>query len=98
MDKKYVVFKAEEFSKWYQTVESKGGEVPMALDDAVVIRRQDVFAPPALDAYSNAILTTVEIIRADGGPIGRAENLEKIATYFHEQAALSWDTNRKLPD
>lgn len=110
IDSKYVVFKRNElFEMLGQFLPEHGDCAPVAqrmteavdealLDDAVVIRRQDVFAPPALDAYANAIMCAVEIFKADGGPIGRADQLEKIAQYFHEQATMSWDTNRKLPD
>lgn len=69
------------------------------LYDAVVIRRQDVFAPPALDAYANAIQCVVETLKAldgwDGASVG---HLEEVADYFHEQACKAWDSQRKLPD
>jgi hypothetical protein len=70
------------------------------LDDAVVIRRQDVFAPPALDAYANAINAGVEVASRCGADLStsRVEDLQRIAEYFHEQAAMAWDTNRKIPD
>jgi hypothetical protein len=69
------------------------------LQDAVVIRRQDVFAPPALDAYSNAIMTTVEGLKAFGF-VGSdtVKRLRMTADYFHQEATASWDTDRKLPD
>jgi len=71
------------------------------VEDAVVIRRQDVFAPPALDAYANAIQCVVEAMSTQASEprtfqlMGR---LQYIADYFHEQAAKSWSEQRKLPD
>jgi hypothetical protein len=71
----------------------------MALSDAVVIRRQDVFAPPALDAYASGIAVALEVLTAAGhGESEGAKHLRSVADYFHEQAQASWDTHRKLPD
>lgn len=70
------------------------------LPDAVVIRRQDVFAAPALEAYANAIQCVIEAGRGtaidiDVLVLGR---LREVADYFHEQACKSYDTpHRKLP-
>lgn len=68
------------------------------VEDAVVIRRQDMFAPPALDCYANAIQTCVEVLCNGTKPSGTAERLQRIADYFHDQAAKSWAEQRKLPD
>lgn len=68
------------------------------LPDAVVIRRQDAFAPPALDAYANAIQCVIEVLQQDGIPTHHDSALRAIADYFHEQACKAWDTQRKLPD
>lgn len=98
-DGKYVVFKREEWRQWIDEWPEVDPEAePAALEDAVVIRRQDVFAPPALDAYANAIQTCVEVLCNGTSPSGRAADLQKIADYFHTQAQLAWDTVRKLPD
>ena len=98
-DEKYIVFKRDE---WEAIVTDKGTAtrnefLRAVVPDAVVIRRQDKFAPPALDAYANAITMVVEALR----PLGlddRAERLQEVADYFHEQAVASWETDRKLPD
>ena len=111
---KYVVFKRENFDLWLAAMPEWGGvsrspeaqdtvdmvmkTVPPELEDAVVIRRQDVFAPPALDAYANAIQVVVEVLTNGTSPSGRSAELQKIADYFHTQAQLAWDTVRKLPD
>ena len=69
------------------------------LADAVVIRRQDVFAPPALDAYANAIQCVIETMTHGFGASGeRMLHLKEVADYFHEQACKAWDAQRKLPD
>lgn len=73
------------------------------LPDAVVIRRQDVFAPPALDAYANAITVGLQVLSAaDGGAniydATIPKRLRQIADYFHAQAEEAWHTDRKIPD
>jgi hypothetical protein len=68
------------------------------LPDAVVIRRQDVFAPPALDAYANAIQVVVEMSQGSSVNGASLEHLREVADYFHEQACKAWECQRKLPD
>lgn len=82
----------------YEGVDDNGGNVDCApiaekiintveataIDDAVVIRRQDVFSTPALDAYYFVLRLL--------------ERLQDIADHFHTQAQLAWNTDRKLPD
>ena len=101
MEKKYVVFKREDFEHVLRKFSSGTGELALLgeveLNDAVVIRRQDVFAPPALDAYANAITLAAELLEKSGVDNDH-HGLREIADYFHAQAALSWDTDRKLPD
>ena len=72
----------------------------LALDDAVVMRRQDAFSPPAFDAYSNGIQIVVEILQADegGSNTGVLRSLEEKALYFREQADAAWETKSKMPD
>lgn len=77
---------------------SAAGIRPQPIEDAVVIRRQDVFAPPALDAYANNIYSATEILRMWDTDADVVKQLQSIADYFHEQAVASWETERKLPD
>lgn len=99
MGSKYIVFKQDEFDRWANSLgENDMERMPLGLQDAVVIRRQDVFAPPALDAYANAMQTCVEVLCNGSKPTGTAERLQDIADYFHDQAAKSWTEQRKLPD
>ncbi len=114
IDEKYVVFKRKEFDDWYDSLTEISDSPPSSVEDAVVIRRQDVFAPPALDAYANSIQACIEIMDdvffhdAPEAIFDTREQMERavnqntrlraIADYFHEQAAVAWDTDRKLPD
>lgn len=71
------------------------------VEDAVVIRRQDVFAPPALDAYANAIQCAIELLAKDASEPHTFETmgrLQIIADHFHDQAAKAWTEPRKIPD
>lgn len=102
-DQKFITFKRPEMEKWMANNPSPG--LPSPVPDAVVIRRQDKFAPPALDAYSNSILVAIEMFMDSG--MGDQMNdkqeatlnrLQEIADYFHEAAVASWTSQRKLPD
>lgn len=100
MGSKYLVFKTDEYDAM---MDADLDPRHLALDDAVVIRRQDVFAPPALDCYANAITVTIEGMKlTDTGSTSEnhdtRKRLQDIADYFHEQAAKSWVEVRKLPD
>lgn len=112
-DEKYIVIKRSDWDNILirEANPSLDGNVGRILNDvasaqvpdAVVIRRQDIFAPPALDSYANGITLALEVLsEADGGAdIYDAEipkRLREIADYFHEQAQASWNTVRKVPD
>lgn len=104
-DDKYVVFKIGDWLDfWKEFPDSPDTEhllTPLQrkrLDDAVVIRRQDVFAPPALDAYANCIMVVLETEKAINGNTKLAQRLQNIADYFHTQAAEAWQADRKVPD
>ena len=115
-NEKYVVFKAKEFVNFLNRTNSlidngwahDGGEIEkwleeILIDDAVVIRRQDVFSPPAFDAYANSIMVTIEALKArgithEGNNPSMVDRLGNIADYFHAQADMAWDTDRKIPD
>lgn len=111
-NEKYIVFKLEEFKEFLLKAHTlidcgwahDGGDLEKWVDhimvsDAVVIRRQDVFAPPALDTYANSILATVEALKTSASPdTGLICRLTGISDYFHDQATTAWDEVRKLPD
>lgn len=112
-DSKYVVFKRKDWNDFLSllAVDENEQYAPPSVQDAVVIRRQDEFAPPALDAYANAILITCggmrEFLASVPMPLrsqlmadwdAKINRLREISGYFHDQAVLSWDAKRKLPD
>ena len=108
---KYRVFKRDDFMKFIAKLaividsESKSALTnlldldELAVDyeahDSVVIRLQDVFAPPALDAYANSITVALQFI--DPSTV-EAKHLQSVADYFHEAARQSWEIDRKVPD
>lgn len=103
---KYVVFKVEQWARIRKEIialmPAKVAHdivlYPPLIEDAIVIRRQDVFSPPAFDAYANAIATAIEVAVSIGVPKERLNGLQDTADFFHEQASLAWDTDRKIPD
>jgi len=115
IDNKYIVMKRDALDVWMGQFRDMARQVlqgrfvdtsslppvtDLGLPDAVVIRRQDLFSPPALDAYANSILIAVEALKADSA--GYSSNLvlrlQALARYFHAQAVAAWDTDRKMPD
>ena len=64
------------------------------LKDAVVIRRQDYIAAPALNSYAHLIGLAATM---NDDP-SKAENLRAVADYFHQQAELAAVEGWKWPD
>jgi hypothetical protein len=64
------------------------------IPDAVVIRRQEKFASPALATYANMIGTVAALMPAGA----QREEMIKISDYFETQARLAADEAWKLPD
>lgn len=114
---KYVVMKADEFSDWQRKSNFWWGHVtrprlsgdvdeppgmPEVLEDAVVIRTQDVFAGPGLFAYASAIQTALDIIDmlpGDATKLRQWEKLEPLRDFFQEQAVLAEKSPiKKVPD
>lgn len=92
VDTKYVVFKKEEFKQWW--LENGSPTPPTPLEDATVIRGQDLFAAPALDSYANAIAIAMMVM-----PAGDERNsLSRVADYFHDRAQEARMIGYKLPD
>ena len=83
-DDKYVVFKRLEFE-----------DMPLTLEDATVIRGQDLFAAPALDVYA----ASISIVLKFGGMTDETrKELQNAADYFHERANESRAIAFKTPD
>lgn len=92
-DGKYVTFKMGDWEHFLRTHVIQDLEEKI-IEDAVVIRRQDVFASPALDVYAGCITVAVKMM----APGPKRDNLVWIADYFHEQAVLASQVHSKVPD
>jgi hypothetical protein len=97
-DDKYVTFKREDFNAWWNQT-SVGGTrhdvpAPQEIKDAVVIRRQDYFASPALAGYAASIAIAIRLSDDDKK---RAE-LMPVADYFQRQSELAAEEGWKTPD
>jgi len=96
---KYIVLRRSNLSRnLIQTIEDEN----LAIEDAVVIRKQDVFAEAGLHAYAANVLTGIEMLALFPNLAQHidVEHLQDLADFFHEQAvSCSQDTFfRKLPD
>jgi hypothetical protein len=105
-DDKYIVFKREDWEEdllpYVGQQKARGYPVPLPeeVDDAVVMRRQDIFAAPAFRLYAATISASLVVaakIVAPGMVISNS-TLEGIALYFDGQAELSEQEIRKVPD
>jgi hypothetical protein len=89
---KYYVFKRSD------NIAITDGYVTFATDaelpDGVVIRRQDLFAAPALDTYASMIAMVAHNV--SDPELGK--ELLAIADYFADQARLAHEEGKKLPD
>ena len=94
---KYIVFKADDYAQWFKDGMRIQG-LPQAVDDAVVIRLKDPYAASALHAYTNAILTVLDLLGDKLDPDTYQEQLD-IADYFHQKAVDSSEMKgKRLPD
>jgi hypothetical protein len=64
-----------------------------SLSDAVVIRRQDYFASPALASYAASIAIAVRFLEDEV----MKKRLTRIADYFQRQSELAAEEGWKLP-
>ncbi len=102
-DDKYVVMKKESF--WFLLGflnDGRRSDIDMIeeasthmIHDAVVIRRQDYIAAPALSAYAN-LIGLVATAQAHVDPELGAR-LMGVADYFDRQATLALDEGHKWP-
>ena len=98
-DEKYITFNRQDFLEFVGMLPSHQEMIydaveHLALHDAVVIRRQDKFASPALATYA-ACIAMVASEHPD--PKVRAELLS-VSDYFEQQAQLAAEEGFKLPD
>lgn len=109
-DEKYAVFKADDWNTIVdKAAEDAGYNVMVStewfnrmLQDAVVIRTQDIFAGPGLSAYANCIQTAIDLMREVAQPVSLTEHitrLEEIRDYFFERAQEAFDRpDKHIPD
>ena len=91
-DDKYATFKREDLisvTDGYVTFKTSD-ELP----DAVVIRRQDFFASPALATYASMIAMATKLANYNDAI---AQDLLRIADYFERQAQLAADEGPQVP-
>ena len=69
-------------------------ETAKELPDAVVIRRQDFFASPALATYAAMIACAIKLTM---DPEVSAQ-LQQVADYFQRQSEIAADEGFKFPD
>ena len=106
---KYIVFKSDAFHAWNKA--RLEGDIHLtilqSLDDAVVIRKQDIFAGPGLHAYAAAIQTGLELLFRQLPPehemtleaAHEIEYLTRLRDFFFEQAVEAEHAEgKKLPD
>ena len=106
MDEKYIVLKTEDFEE-YRRLEAQNTGVNVKpgwltqkrIMDAVVIRKQDLFAAAALHTYASSISIAISIIeQRDPEGWHLVNRLRDIADYFHEAAVEAEETGHKVPD
>ncbi len=96
IEEKYVVFDKEKFDSWLYDVHQRGYlPAPERVDDAVVIREQDIFAGPALEMYSAAITTALRLLPQEDPTVRR---LTQIRNYFRRCAERAYEKATKVPD
>lgn len=99
MKDKYIVFKREEwdelvrkdlrFAQW-GTVER------LSIEDAHVIREQDLFAPGVLATYAGAVQTAIEVIEDAGVTV--PTHMFHVRDHFFMASNNSAMRPRKIPD
>lgn len=95
---KYIVFKREDFDRWADTIHDADSEsMPEALPDAVVIRRKDVFAAPALYAYASTCVSVADVLDITDGQPSMIAGLRDLADFFAGEADAARQTNSKVP-
>lgn len=103
-DDKYITFKRGDFLEMvgqWTTQDMSRRQVPLVLaevelleiNDAVVIRRQDLFASPALATYA----AMIGIVASREGDPEIKQNLLDIADYFERQGELAAAEGWHLP-
>lgn len=102
---KYVVMKRDDFERRMSALllevdESIVQDIrSQALQDAVVIRKKDTFAPSALYTYATSVLTALDVMQ-DAGRLTDAERgrLQELADFFAGEADHARQIAGRIPD
>ena len=95
-DDKYVTFRRDQFKDWdFSSDDPHWSQIEIT--DAIVIRRQDYFASPALAGYASAIAIALKVLDHPD-PEQTKKDLLKVADYFEDQAKLAAEEGWKTPD
>jgi hypothetical protein len=99
--KKYVTFNRAEL---YQVLGEFGADPTLQanvqlceLADAVVLRKQDLFASAGLYAYSHTLSTVIEVTKTMQADEGIIEQLEELRDYFAQQADQAYAISNHVP-
>lgn len=102
---KYLVFKREDFDRklhalFLEVDPSIVNDIrDGALDDCVVIRKKDTFAPSALYAYASSVQSAAEILAdTNYGNDDVIGHLQALADYFAGEADHARDMHGRIPD
>lgn len=101
---KYVTFKRDQFSEWARTQDDRINDVfDLILEDAVVIRKKDTFAPSALYSYATAVQSAIELL--EGSQVAgivvdpsAVDRLRDLADYFAGEADHARQLQGRIPD
>lgn len=101
--KKYIVFKVEDFDNFVEKAHDQGFAdyiLPPEIEDAEVIRGQDIAAAPIFHTYASMILSYRQILASRVGiQQSEQQDLIRIADHFHLAAVKAeGNPNRRLPD
>jgi len=102
MDTKYIVFRRDDWEK-HGGLLGDDFASDYAVEDAAVIRGQDIFAASTFFNYSNNVITTQEILAALVEDASEEfdemlSSLQAIADHFHDLGVASAEMPNKLPD
>ena len=94
---KYVVMKRQHVP---DSIMIQIDDLDLTIEDAVVIRKRDIFAEAGLRAYASAILTCIEILEAfpRSTKTKSLEHLVELADFINGEADDSRGRTHHIPD
>ena len=99
VNQKYIVLRRDKLPEGDLAILRSGSGINIVVsdaivEDAVVIRRQDLFASPCLATYASMIA----LVANNVSDHDLSKELTAIADYFEDQARLAAEEGYKLPD